>query len=54
MTPRPRGLQTGASEGGWVGAVRDHPMTNPAAQNQILMVIDLLEELESGLSSSLF
>lgn len=31
----------------------DHPMTNPAAQNQILMVIDLPVELEPGLSSSL-
>jgi len=40
----------GASRGG--GGV-EHPVTKPAAQNQTLMVIDLLVELEPGLSSSL-
>lgn len=41
-------------EWGWAGEVgEEHPMTKPAAQNQTLMVIDLLVELEPGLSSRL-
>lgn len=48
--PQPTRVANGGEQGRW-GV--EHPMTKPAAQNQTLMVIDLLVELEPGLSSSL-